>query len=152
VRLKAFEYLRQNHLKSNGIKSYVSVYHHSTKIQTEKPWLCTSAHRRLLDNSLSLSRKSSLDSQKLVQFLIQEKKMTQAQKDQESTQQQHHEKAAEHHEQASKHHKEAVKHHESGDEKTAAHHAHIAHGHSAQATEQETEASKKYAKTHSPKK
>ena len=64
--------------------------------------------------------------------------MTQAQKDQESTQQQHHEKAAEHH--------------ESGDEKTAAHHAQIAHGHSAQATEQETEASKKYAKTHSPKK
>ena len=64
----------------------------------------------------------------------------------------HHEKAAEHHEQASKHHKEAVKHHESGDEKTAAHHAHIAHGHSAQATEQETEASKKYAEKHNPKK
>ena len=78
--------------------------------------------------------------------------MTQAQKDLESIQQQHHEKAAEHHEQASKHHKEVVKHHEFGDEKTAAHHAHIAHGHSAQATEQETEASKKYAKTHSPKK
>jgi hypothetical protein len=30
--------------------------------------------------------------------------------------------------------------------------ASIAHGHSAQAAEQETEASKKYAETHSPKK
>jgi predicted nucleotidyltransferase len=107
------------------------------------------SHRRILDNSLSSNRGYFFGSQaeKSVQFLIQEKKMTQAHKPQ-----QHHEKAAEHHEQAAKHHKEAVKHHESGDEKTAAHHAHIAHGHSAQATEQETEASKKYAETHSPKK
>jgi hypothetical protein len=36
--------------------------------------------------------------------------MTQAQKDQALTQQQHHEKAAEYHEQASKLHKEAVNH------------------------------------------
>jgi len=84
--------------------------------------------------------------------LIQEKKMTQEQtKCCDQTQQQHHEKAAEHHDQASKHHKEAVKHHEAGDERTAAHHAHIAHGYSTQAAEQEMEASKKYAKTNSLK-
>ena len=77
-------------------------------------------------------------------------------KDQEATQkktpQQHHQKAAELHDQASKHHKEAAKHYESGDDKTAAHHAHIAHGHTAQAAEEGTEASKKHANTHSSKK
>ena len=89
--------------------------------------------------------------------------MTQAQtKDQETakgqeaekepTLQQHHEKAAEYHEQAAKHHKEAVKHYESGDDKTAAHHSYIAHGHTEQAREQEMEASKKYAITQGLKK
>ncbi len=84
--------------------------------------------------------------------------MTKAQtKGQDTTQektpqQQHHQKAAEHHEQAAKHHKEAAKHHESGDDQTAAQHAHIAHGYSTQAAEQEMEASKKYAKTQGLKK
>src|SRR5665811_573819 len=76
--------------------------------------------------------------------------------DQEATQkktpQQHHQKAAEHHELASKHHKEAAKLYESGDDKTAAHHALIAHGHRVQATEQEEEASKKYANRYSVEK
>jgi hypothetical protein len=68
------------------------------------------------------------------------------------TLQQHHEKAAEHHEQAAKHHKEAVNYYESGDDKTAAHHSYVAHGHSEEAREQEMEASKKYAITQGLKK
>jgi hypothetical protein len=154
----SFEYLRQNRLKSNGIKSYVSANHHSTTTHTEKPWLCTPAHRKILDNFLLLKRDSSIGLKELVQFLSRRKKMTQAQtkgqeatKDQETakeqTLQQHHEKAAEHHEQAAKHHKEAVKYYESGDTKTAAHHSYIAHGHTEQAREQEMESSKKYAIT-----
>jgi len=55
----------------------------------------------------------------------------------DQTQQQLHEKAAEHHEQAAKLHKEAVKYYESGDNKTAALHSYIAHGHTEQAREQE---------------
>jgi hypothetical protein len=82
--------------------------------------------------------------------------MTQAQtKDQDAMQkqtpQEHHQKAAEHHDDASKHHKEAGKCCSSDDHKSAAHHAQIAQGHSAQATEQGVEASKKYSKTHSSK-
>jgi hypothetical protein len=159
----SFEYLRQNRLKSNGIKSYLSANHHSITTHTEKPWLCTPAHRKILDNFLLLKRDSSIGLKALVQFLSRRKKMTQAQtkgqeaaKDQETakeqTLQQHHEKAAEHHEQAAKHHKEAVKYYESGDTKTAAHHSYIAHGHTEQAREQEMEASKKYAITQGLKK
>ena len=50
-----------------------------------------------------------------------------------------------HHEEAAKHHKEAGKCCGSNDNKTAAHHAQMAQGHSVQATEQAGEASKKYA-------
>ena len=78
--------------------------------------------------------------------------MIQAQtKDQEAahkgTPQLHHHKAAEHHELASKHRKGAGKLLESGDHKAAAHHVLIAHAHTVYATEQEREASKKYAST-----
>jgi len=71
---------------------------------------------------------------------------------QKKTPQQHHQKAAEHHEQASKHHKEAAEHYESGDDKAAAYYAQIAQGHTVQATEEGTEASKKHTNMHSPKK
>jgi hypothetical protein len=64
-----------------------------------------------------------------------------------ATPQSEHQKAAEHHELASKHHKEAANLVESGDQKAAPHHALIAHAHTAYATEQGTEASKKYAST-----
>ncbi len=62
-----------------------------------------------------------------------------------AAQREHHQKAAECHEHAAEHHRDAAKCHESGDPKTAAHHAHIAHGHSAHAVEQEGECCKKYA-------
>jgi len=65
---------------------------------------------------------------------------------QEQSPEQHHLKAAELYEQAAKQHREALSNFGSGDYKTAAHHAHIAHGHAVQATEQAMEASKKYAK------
>lgn len=58
--------------------------------------------------------------------------------------QQHHNKAAECHEKAAKSHREAAKLHESGDQKGAAHHAHIAHGHSVSAQEHAEGASKEY--------
>lgn len=61
----------------------------------------------------------------------------------------YHQNAAQSHDQAAEHHKKAAKYHESGDHKTAAHHAHIAHGHSIQATEHEAECCKEYSKTHS---
>ena len=88
--------------------------------------------------------------QELISFFIKDNQMTQAQnKDQadiqKQTPQQHHQQAAEHHEEAAKHHKEAGKCCGSNDNKTAAHHAQMAQGHSVQATEQAGEASKKYA-------
>jgi hypothetical protein len=65
---------------------------------------------------------------------------------QKKTLQQHHQKVAEHDEQAPKHHKKPP-----GSENPATtklpHTTHTAHGHSVQATEQETEVSKKYANT-----
>src|ERR1019366_1119704 len=69
---------------------------------------------------------------------IQEQTMSQVQpKEQDAAQktmpQTHHQKASEHHEQASKHHKEAAKLLDTGDHKTAAHHALTAVAHSAQA-------------------
>jgi hypothetical protein len=56
-----------------------------------------------------------------------------------------HEKAAEHHILAAKHHLEAGKYCESGDHKTAAHHAHIAGSHADRATEHGDESKKLYA-------
>jgi hypothetical protein len=67
----------------------------------------------------------------------------------DKTMPEHHQEAAAHHEQAAKHHTEAAKHHLSGDEKSAAYHAHIANGQSSCATEHEKEACKKYAEKHS---
>jgi hypothetical protein len=56
-----------------------------------------------------------------------------------------HEKAAEHHTLAAKHHLEAGKYCESGDHKTAAHHAHIAGSHADRAMEHGDESKKLYA-------
>lgn len=56
-----------------------------------------------------------------------------------------HVNASDHHAMASKHHIEASKCCESGDQKTAAHHAQIAHAHSNQAVEHGDAANKKYA-------
>jgi hypothetical protein len=56
-----------------------------------------------------------------------------------------HEKAAEHHTLAAKHHLEAGKYCESGDHKTAAHHAYIAGSHANRALEHGDESKKLYA-------
>jgi hypothetical protein len=56
-----------------------------------------------------------------------------------------HEKAAEHHTLAAKHHLEAGKYCESGDHKTAAHHAYIASSHADLAMEHGDESKKLYA-------
>jgi hypothetical protein len=55
-----------------------------------------------------------------------------------------HEKAAEHHTLAAKHHLEASKYCESGDHKTAAHHAYIAGSHADQAMKHGDESKKLY--------
>ena len=60
----------------------------------------------------------------------------------------HHLKAAEHHALAARHHKEAAKHYKHGDYETAAHHAHIAHGHLMHAIDHTEEAAKSHAEHH----
>ncbi|HXY70504.1 MAG TPA: hypothetical protein VEH62_13730 [Gemmatimonadales bacterium] len=52
----------------------------------------------------------------------------------------HHRRAAAHHEKAAKHHREAAKHHDKGDHASAAHHAHVAHGHHLRARDDAEEA------------
>ena len=56
-----------------------------------------------------------------------------------------HTKAATHHETAALHHKEAAKAYEAGKPELAAHHALVAHGHIAHATDLATAAAKEHA-------
>ena len=51
-----------------------------------------------------------------------------------------HEKAAHHFEEAAKHHREAAKNYSSGNDSSAAHEAHLAHGHAVAAVQQQREA------------
>jgi hypothetical protein len=59
-----------------------------------------------------------------------------------------HEKAAEHHEKAAEHHRAAAEHVSEGNHESAAHHAHVAHGHAIHAHENAGLASKKHVELH----